>query len=1164
MKYKLVFCAALCLCLASCGEEGTQKTPGGLEPVESCGNGVIDDGEACDDGNDVSGDGCASGCVEVERGYACETPGEPCKENKTDPEKPGPEPAACGNRVVESGESCDDGNTESGDGCSADCTTVEPDWSCPAAGGACAKGQACGDGHLDDGEACDDGNTADGDGCAADCSKIEDGWKCPIEGQGCATMKCGDSHVDDGEACDNGDLFNTDYGVSEDDCATNCQPAHYCGDGLLDAIDVQYGEQCDAGGDKSSEYNGCTSDCKRVNYCGDGKIQSEHEQCDDGNTADGDGCDADCQFESNFVCVTEEGKSVCRPILCGNGVIDSGEACDDGNRVSGDGCSNICLVEKLYRCEADSFGKSNCTLTCGDKTLDVDQGEACDDGNTQNGDGCSSQCSVEPGYSCAGSACFARACGDGIVAGFEECDDGNTQSGDGCSKFCLREENYHCDEGGRLCDEDVCGDGKVTGDETCDEGKGNETAGCVNCRVQMGWKCPIMGASCEHAECGNSVMEGAETCDETSECCKACVIQPHCLCDDAGHNCKQGECGNGVLESGEECDDGNHDAGDGCSPVCQVEAIFSCKNGVCQARCGDGLTLWEAGEECDDGNLVSGDGCSSECKIEPGYTCTDFSIPNPPSISLPITYRDFRGWHEGSSATAPGFLTQARYDSLPDTCTKNSAYRTQNYPQVHWAIPDFQSECLGQNCMNTVYEDLDKDGKPVLQPQTNFRNSSNGTYSRDLGATYTCPEVYAWWYRDLPDLNVTIRTFLPLTQDANDKSRYSFQSLSFFPFINQGYHDPNMEKRSPNSGTFTSEFETYFRFKGGESLTFNGDDDAWVFINNKIAVDMGCMHGSMTRTVTLDDNTAKRLNIYPNGIYSIKMFHAERCSSGVDGSTYQITLSGFVNMGTSDCQATCGDGLIRGAEECDLGDGHVNDAYAQMAGCVNCRLAPKCGNGKVEAGEICDSGHLCKSGAAEGCTYHADVEANGCTTSCTNPNCNNGKLDPGEDCDCAGSGTCIFADAYQSGNPACLNCRISGCGDGILDGSNKEECDDGNLSDEDMCTSKCTLPKCGDGIVSPAIGEVCDDGINDGGYGHCGYGCSYEPPKCGDGIVDQAHGELCDDGPDMAGGYGKCTKACKYEEYCGDHIVQDAYEQCDDGDQNGKGSCTAQCEFAVN
>ena len=79
----------------------------------ACGDGVLQAGEECDDGNTVDGDGCSSSCqiarsLELEAGYVCPIPGEPCQ-------------TVCGDGIVAGKEECDDGNTVSHDGCSALC-----------------------------------------------------------------------------------------------------------------------------------------------------------------------------------------------------------------------------------------------------------------------------------------------------------------------------------------------------------------------------------------------------------------------------------------------------------------------------------------------------------------------------------------------------------------------------------------------------------------------------------------------------------------------------------------------------------------------------------------------------------------------------------------------------------------------------------------------------------------------------------------------------------------------------------------------------------------------------------------------------------------------------------------------------------------------------------
>jgi TonB family protein len=70
--------------------------------------------------------------------------------------------------------------------------------------------------------------------------------------------------------------------------------------------------------------------------------------------------------------------------VCGNGSIEVGEQCDDGNTSDGDGCASTCRIEIAPRA----------TAVCGNGT--VEAGEQCDDGNTAGGDGCSSVCRTEP------------------------------------------------------------------------------------------------------------------------------------------------------------------------------------------------------------------------------------------------------------------------------------------------------------------------------------------------------------------------------------------------------------------------------------------------------------------------------------------------------------------------------------------------------------------------------------------------------------------------------------------------------------------------------------------------------------------------------------------------------------------------------------------------
>ena len=96
-----------------------------------CGDGRVEaeQGEQCDDGNLVDGDGCSSGCFTESCGDGRIQSGEACDDGAANrlagPCLPDCTPARCGDSVQQANESCDDGNLTDGDGCSSGCG-VEP------------------------------------------------------------------------------------------------------------------------------------------------------------------------------------------------------------------------------------------------------------------------------------------------------------------------------------------------------------------------------------------------------------------------------------------------------------------------------------------------------------------------------------------------------------------------------------------------------------------------------------------------------------------------------------------------------------------------------------------------------------------------------------------------------------------------------------------------------------------------------------------------------------------------------------------------------------------------------------------------------------------------------------------------------------------------------
>jgi len=300
-------------------------------------------------------------------------------------------------------------------------------------------------------------------------------------------------------------------------------------------------------------------------------------------------------------------------------------------------------------------------------------------------------------------------------------------------------------------------------------------------------------------------------------------------------------------------------------------------------------------------------------------------------------------WVGGASAQDPIWVPVTFYDFHSD---RSNPEFEQPHNKPSGCNDNSTTQCIWKGM---VANTLGPDNKPTLGP-TPFRNYGidhwfrdwntylNGPYSKganrapkysptpgikqdynnEWGAAVTLEDRNADVGHDTSFKNVVIKDSLRFTVVSGTKDMYEFASTGsgFFPLDGRGL--PNADGRTnewvsagdnrySHNFSFTMELEFPFQAKRGMTFNFRGDDDVWVFIDDKLVMDIGGIHSAQVGSFNIDD--VLDASKFGKQCY-LRVFYAERHSTASNIRIQTNILAPPAGVGISTNNKNDGSGLV--------------------------------------------------------------------------------------------------------------------------------------------------------------------------------------------------------------------------------------------------------------
>jgi fibro-slime domain-containing protein len=169
---------------------------------------------------------------------------------------------------------------------------------------------------------------------------------------------------------------------------------------------------------------------------------------------------------------------------------------------------------------------------------------------------------------------------------------------------------------------------------------------------------------------------------------------------------------------------------------------------------------------------------------------------------------------------------------------------------------------------NDTHPDMERGGPIGLDPgivATTLGADGKPVYAGGSIGSTTDAANFSQWYNDVPGVNQSKNFTIQL--DDIGEGLYQFSDSSFFPIDDQLLGNQGRD----HNYHFTFEAHSGFVYQGGETLTLKTDDDAWVFIDDQLVVDLGGLHPATSASLNVD-----ALGLTVGHLYDFDLFFAER------------------------------------------------------------------------------------------------------------------------------------------------------------------------------------------------------------------------------------------------------------------------------------------------